>query len=217
LARNLGGLSLYQASGNGQAGRHDNPSQPNPGAAGIEYGAYQMNLQFDRALAGFGIGHTTDFYGNGTHVWPYWLDDLRAFLPQMQAAFAAPPAAPPAVPFSFESAGSPFSAWGWTFTPHRDVTEMTYLTGVTASGFVAAGSGKLHVDTAPLYKKRARYLLTGTGPSTRRVVVADSAGRLHFDVDLGTSHATQQYVFGKQAEASFTHVRVAIRPLSPKT
>jgi S-formylglutathione hydrolase FrmB len=210
LVRNLRPLSLYQASGNGQPGRYDDPSKPNPGASFTEFGIWQMNMALDRALTADGIAHTTDFYGNGTHSWPYWLDDLRAFLPQMTAAFAAPPPAPPDVPFSFESAGSPFSVWGWTFTPHRDVVEMIYLSSVSASGLVAAGSGVLHVDTAPLYKKNARYQVTGAGP-TAQTVTADKDGRLHFDVDLGPSHVTQQYVFGSQAESTFTHAAVRIR------
>jgi S-formylglutathione hydrolase FrmB len=210
LARNLGG-SLFQATGNGQPGRYDDPSKPSPSPMFTEFGIGQMNQDFDQALTAAGVAHTTYFYGNGTHSWPYWLDDLRTFLPQLRAAFASPPPAPPTVPFSFESAGAPFSVWDWTFTPHRDVNEMTYLSGVSATGLIAAGSGKLHVDTAPLYKKRMRYEVTGTGGKGPTYVVADSAGRLHFDVDLGPSHATQQYVFGPQAESSFAHARVAIR------
>src|SRR5438270_833188 len=102
LARNFGGVSIYQASGNGLPGRYDDPAKPSPSSSLTEFGIWQMNQAFDQALTGAGIPHTTDFYGNGTHSWPYWLDDLRAFIPQMQAAFASAPAAPPAVPFDFE-------------------------------------------------------------------------------------------------------------------
>jgi len=211
LARNFGGVSLYQASGNGLPGKYDAVSSPNPGAALTEAGIWQMNQQFDQALTTAGIPHRTDFYGNGTHNWPYWLDDLRAFLPQMESAFASPPPAPPAVTFNFESAGAPFSVWGWSFTPHRDVTEMTYLTGVGPSGLTAAGSGLLHVDTASLYPPGAVYQVTGTDTAGPPFVTADAGGRLHFDVDLGPSHETQQYAFGPQAEASFIHATVQIR------
>jgi hypothetical protein len=31
------------------------------------------------------------------------------------------------------------------------------------------------------------------------------------NVDLGPSHVTQQYVFGSQAESTFTHAAVRIR------
>ena len=169
-----------------------------------------MNQSFDKALTAAGVAHTTDFYGDGTHSWPYWIDDLRHFVPQMQAAFSVAPLAPPAAPFDFESARSSFGVWGWTFTPRRDVDEMTYLTDVDASGLVAAGSGLLHVDTAALYAPGATYRLTGTGPQGSLSAVANAAGRLQFDVDLGASHVTQQYLFGPQAEATFTHTAVGI-------
>ena len=211
LARNFRGVSLYQASGNGLPGRYDNPASPNPGADLTELGIWQMNQQFDQALTAAGIAHRTDFYGNGTHNWPYWLDDLRAFLPQMEAAFAGPAPAPPAVTFNFESARAPFSVWEWTFTPHRDVTEMTYLTDVGAGGLTAAGSGVLHVDTGSLYTPGAVYQVTGTNTAGPPFVTADAGGRLHFDIDLGPSHETQQYIFGSEAEASFTHAVVRIR------
>ena len=207
LVRNLRGVSLFQASGNGLPGRYDNPAAPNPGAQFTEFGIWQMNQAFDQALTGAGIAHTTYFYGNGTHSWPYWLDDLAHFLPQLQAAWGTPAPAS----FDFESAGSPFSVWDWTFAPHRDVTEMTYLTGVSAAGLDAAGSGLLHVDTAALYVPGQRYQVTGTGTPGPPFTVADPGGRLHFDIDLGPSHQTQQYVFGPQAEASFNHAHARIR------
>ena len=70
-----------------------------------------------------------------------------------------------------------------------------------------AGSGVLHVDTAPLFTPGAPYQVGSSG-----VLVADAGGRLHFDVDLGPSHQTQQYLFGSQPEASFAHTHIRIRP-----
>jgi hypothetical protein len=203
LVRNLGGLSLFAATGNGVPGPYD--AGPNPGAQFIEAGIFLMNQNFDRALTDAGIPHTYDSYGNGTHSWPYWTRDLSNFLPRLQAAWGtALPAS-----FDYESAGAPFSVWDWTFTPHRDVTEMTYLSDVSSSGLDVAGSGVLHVDTAPLYTPGASYAVTGTAAG---VAVADTGGRLHFDVDLGPSHVTQQYAFGPAAEAAFTHAHVGISP-----
>ncbi|HZQ86363.1 MAG TPA: alpha/beta hydrolase family protein [Acidimicrobiales bacterium] len=213
LAGNLSALSLYLASGNGRLGRYDTGS-PGPGqlgAQGIEAGVFVMTDSFDKALTAARVVHTTNLYGPGTHSWPYWVDDLRAFLPRMQAAFARPPAAPPGVPFSFESAASPFSIWGWTFTPHRDVAEMTYLRGVSGRGFDVSGSGLLSVVTAPLYRSGAMYRVTGARARTLEVQ-AGGDGRLRFDVDLGTSHSTQQYAFGPTSQQTFPHARVAIAP-----
>jgi S-formylglutathione hydrolase FrmB len=210
LARNLHGLSIYQAWGNGQSGPHDDPSKPSPGAMFTEFGINQMNQAFDQALSAEGVPHTVNAYGAGTHSWGYWLDDLGHFLPQMRAAFATPPSAPPQErAFDFESAGAPVSVWGWTFTPHRDATEMTYLRAVRSNGFDVAGSGVLHVDTPALYRPGAAYRVRGTGRPVLRAR-ADGGGRLHFDVSLGASHPTQQYLFGPAAETAFSHARVTI-------
>jgi S-formylglutathione hydrolase FrmB len=212
LARNLSGLSLYLAAGNGQPGRHDDPSSPSPSGAATEFGIFFMTTSFDKALTDAHIAHTTNLYGAGTHSWPYWLDDLREFLPRMQSAFAAPPAAPPAVGFAYESAASPFSVWGWSFTPHRDAAEMTYLHDVTARGLSVTGSGVLSVVTPPLYRRGRFYAVRGA-QAHYVFVRADGRGRLHFNVDLGPSHATQQYQFGPTAESSFPHATVTISPV----
>src|SRR5205807_7663862 len=151
---------------------------------------WQMNQQFDQTPAYAGIGYLAYFHVIFPSCEPYCLDDLRAFLPQMEAAFAAPAPAPPAVTFSFESARAPFSVWDWTFTPHRDVTEMTYLTDVGAGGLTAAGSGVLHVDTGSLYTPGAVYQVTGTNTAGPPFVTADARGRLHFATDLGPSAET---------------------------
>jgi hypothetical protein len=169
-----------------------------------------MNQAFDRALTQAGIAHVTDFYGNGTHDWPYWLRDLHTFLPQLESTFAARSSSPSPSVFDFETARAPFSVWDWTFTPLRDVTEMTYLTKVGPRGLDARGSGTLHVDTAPSFNPFRSYRLFGAAiPS---LVVADPGGRLHFDIDLGPSHETQQFVFGPQVEATFAHAHITINP-----
>ena len=41
-----------------------------------------------------GIEHVFEDYGNGSHTWPYWQDDLRTELPLLMATFADPPAPP---------------------------------------------------------------------------------------------------------------------------
>jgi len=89
-------------------------------------------------------------------------------------------------------------------------TEMTYLTNVGPLGLDARGSGKLHVDTAPLFIPFRSYRLSGTAISS--LVVADPGGRLHFDIDLGPSHETQQYVFGPLVETTFPHAHIPISP-----
>jgi hypothetical protein len=88
---------------------------------------------------------------------------------------------------------------------------MTYLRDVTARGFSVSGSGLLGVVTAPLYRPLGRYRVSGARARSL-VVRADRAGRLHFNVDLGPSHAGQQYLFGAAAESSFPRAAVVIGP-----
>ena len=49
LARNLGGLFLYQATGNGIPGPYDDPAKPNPSSSLNEFGINLMNQAFDQA------------------------------------------------------------------------------------------------------------------------------------------------------------------------
>ncbi|MHB8668960.1 MAG: alpha/beta hydrolase [Acidimicrobiales bacterium] len=215
LARNLSSVRIFLASGDGiPAGRHDDPTRPNPGGMLVENAVYQENLQFGLALDARGIPHQDDFYGPGVHDWPYWRDDLGVFLDgTVRDAIndKRTPAAPPKGTFDFESAATTFSAWGWSFTAHRDVAEMTYLDRVGSHGLFVRGSGKLDVVTAALYPPNSahsvsiRGLVPGTSTST-----ADAAGRLRFQVDLGPSHLTQQYLFGPVAEATFAPALVRI-------
>jgi S-formylglutathione hydrolase FrmB len=88
LVNNLRGITLFVACGNGlPGGTHEDPN--NPGAYFIEGGAYQMNVNFVRALDHAHIPHTDRFYGPGQHTWPYWQDDLHWFLPQLMPILAA--------------------------------------------------------------------------------------------------------------------------------
>lgn len=69
LAANLQSMDLYLATGNGQPGPLDPP--------------------------GTGINLVWNYYGPGTHTWPYWQRDLTQALPLILATFANPPHHPP--------------------------------------------------------------------------------------------------------------------------
>src|SRR5207302_1399063 len=115
----------------------------------------------DRALTRAGVAHSST-YEHGIHDWPYWLDDLRQFLPMLAQSFAAPVAAPPVVPFDFRSAAAQFSVWGWSFrASHADEAAFVSLRDVAADGLVAAGRGRLRVDTATLYVPGRTYRVAG--------------------------------------------------------
>jgi diacylglycerol O-acyltransferase / trehalose O-mycolyltransferase len=77
LAPRLRGIPLFLSVGNGTAGPFDPPGTTDDGEAWIQ----QMNLDFAARLAQLRIPVTTDFYGPGTHSWPYWERELHRSLP----------------------------------------------------------------------------------------------------------------------------------------
>lgn len=209
LASNLRGTALWAAYGNGSPGPLDGPlATPDP----IERVVAAMNLRFDWALDAAGVPATIIDYGNGTHTWPYWQRDLRQFL-----TWLTPQLGPRPVPtFRDRSARPAFTAWGWSFRPHRLVREFTYLDNVSPAGLDVTGSGTLDVETAPNHEPGRLHRLT-FGPVTgwtvsTATVRADATGRLRFTVDLGPSHLRPQTDFGPGATFGWTHVRVDITP-----
>jgi S-formylglutathione hydrolase FrmB len=203
LASNLAGTRLFLASGTGQPGPLD-PPLALPDA--VESTVWSMNQAFDAALSAAGIGHTTDFYGPGTHTWPYWTRELQRFLTWLAPTVGVPVGAPGG--FALRSARPSFGAWDWTFTAHRNVEEFAYLTGVGPGGLTATGSGALDVTTAAVYHPGATYAVA-VG-ATKRSTGAGPDGRLRFTVDLGPSHLQQQTDFGPGATAGWTTVTVSI-------
>jgi S-formylglutathione hydrolase FrmB len=72
LAARLRGTRLFVASGNGEhAGKRDP----------VEATVYAESRAFVARLRRLHVGVRTDFYGPGTHNWPYWQRDLRRSLP----------------------------------------------------------------------------------------------------------------------------------------
>jgi S-formylglutathione hydrolase FrmB len=77
LAPLLRGIPVFLSCGNGQPGVFDPP--------GTQVNAFEVlfhaeNLALARRLRG-DPKLTTDFYGNGTHSWPYWQRELHRSLP----------------------------------------------------------------------------------------------------------------------------------------
>jgi S-formylglutathione hydrolase FrmB len=183
LADNLHSVHLFVASGNGLDGPYD--TTPNPEASAIEAGANLEGEGFTDALSEAGVAVTTSFYGPGTHTWPYWQADLRAFLTFLQASWAAPLPAPPGVPFSYRSTAAAFSAWGWSFAvAGRNLPAFTDLTDVTSGGLTIRGGGTVTVTTPPVYQPRSAWTVQA-GPAPAEAVTADAEGRLTFTVALG--------------------------------
>jgi S-formylglutathione hydrolase FrmB len=125
LAANLAGdshIALY--TGNGIAGPLDGTDNPQNGSDNIQEAfVYATNVAMNQALTNDHIAHSYNYYGNGTHSWPYWNRDLAQDLPGIMGALApatptpppyTPPPPPPSMPVpagnvtadpGFESAG----------------------------------------------------------------------------------------------------------------
>src|SRR5262249_46372060 len=117
----------------------------------------------------------------------------------------------PAEPFSYRSILPSFSVWGWTFSTDHQVTEFTYLAGVSRSGLLAMGSGTLQVTTAALYPPNSKWLVTQEG-SAGRIVAANRAGQLAFSVALGPPHTAEQSGFNTANEtAGWAQATVSIQ------
>jgi S-formylglutathione hydrolase FrmB len=71
LAARLRGTRLFVASGNGRLGGKRDP---------IETTVYGESRAFVTRLRALRILVRTDFYGPGTHDWPYWQRDLKRSL-----------------------------------------------------------------------------------------------------------------------------------------
>ena len=79
----LAQLPIFVASGNGTPGPLDAPGAPGDL---LEPGVDQTSLTFVRALGPLNPQLITDFYGNGTHTWPYWERELHRAFPMLAHA-----------------------------------------------------------------------------------------------------------------------------------
>lgn len=77
LAKKLRSIPVFLSCGDGRAGPFDPPDAFDQGEAGL----YLMNLALVTRLQEVGVRLTTDFYGPGTHTWPYWERELHRSLP----------------------------------------------------------------------------------------------------------------------------------------
>ncbi|WP_442875539.1 alpha/beta hydrolase [Amycolatopsis sp. NBC_00348] len=82
----LRGTALYLSCGNGQTGPLDPPGQSDP----LEPSALLTSQSFTDKLKSQGIPATVDYYGPGTHSWPYWQRALHNSWPILANALGLP-------------------------------------------------------------------------------------------------------------------------------
>jgi diacylglycerol O-acyltransferase/trehalose O-mycolyltransferase len=80
LAGDLRGVALFVSAGDGRPGPLDLEGQVRDR---IEPGVRRQSRAFTARLRDLGIAARTDFYGAGTHSWPYWQRELRRALPTL--------------------------------------------------------------------------------------------------------------------------------------
>ncbi|MFC4911394.1 alpha/beta hydrolase [Actinomadura gamaensis] len=90
LVKRLRGTRLFVSAGNGNKGPLDKP-----GKAPWDIG-YLSETQVLRATGDFvaaakrsGVPVTTDFYGAGSHSWPYWKREMHKTWPEIMASIGA--------------------------------------------------------------------------------------------------------------------------------
>ena len=86
LAPRLRGTQLFVAVGTGQPGPLD---RAGTAASTIESSLAAENAALAERLRALKIPAQFDFYGPGTHDWPYWQRDLHQAWPLLQHALGA--------------------------------------------------------------------------------------------------------------------------------
>jgi diacylglycerol O-acyltransferase/trehalose O-mycolyltransferase len=86
VAGKLRGIPLYMSSGDGNPGPFD---AAGTGADGIEQWIHAQNTAFAAQAETLGLRLTTDFYGAGTHTWPYWERALHRSFAMLMCSIGA--------------------------------------------------------------------------------------------------------------------------------
>jgi diacylglycerol O-acyltransferase/trehalose O-mycolyltransferase len=90
LVAGLRGTTLFVSCGNGHVGPLDPPgTDPSGLLAQLEAALLLHNQEFVARARRLGIDVTVDFYGPGTHTFPYWARELGVAFPQLMRAIGA--------------------------------------------------------------------------------------------------------------------------------
>lgn len=90
LVGNLGDTKLFVSCGNGQVGPLDSPgTDPDGLLAQLEAALFLHNQEFVARADTLGLDITVEFYGPGTHTFPYWARELETAFPLLMQAIGA--------------------------------------------------------------------------------------------------------------------------------
>ena len=175
LVPNLAGVDIFVSNGNGQIGELSGPQELTD-FLWLESSTERRGLAFVARAAELGIPVTTDFYGDGTHSFPWWNRELGRALPMLMAALDRVRPAPDS--FTYRSVEPRFSVWGWTFEVSDRAEPAFTDVAIDGHGLSVSGNGTVRVTTPPDLVAGAQYLVAG------EVVTAGADGRVTFGVDL---------------------------------
>ena len=156
---------------------------------GLEQVVGLMTKAFLQRAEVFELPVTVRYNEYGLHTGDFWNADMAAWMPALMDLFAQPQQQPDS--FSYRSAESEFSAWGWSFALDREDLAFTDVnirfpdfdfTDLSLFSISATGDGMLSVVTPPLFTPGRTYALSGALESE---IVASAQGRLSFSFSLG--------------------------------
>jgi S-formylglutathione hydrolase FrmB len=208
LAANLRTVEVELRTGNGM------PGGPHGGGLDIqEIGVSEATATLHQRLDALGIAHLYDDYGPGAHTWDYWVDALRATLPQIVTATAQTRPDPASVDHvAFEPR---FRVWGFDVALDRPVLEAANLS-VRPDGFDLRGSGTGTVTTPARYAPGQQVRATTTGDAGAvgtLVLVADAGGRVAVPVDLGPANVVDEFPLANAVPARQSMARVTLEAI----
>lgn len=133
----------------------------------------------------------------GSHAWRWWTTWLAErhvpfFLDRLAPASLTPVSTEVPASFRYRSVFDQLTAWGYEVQVDRDVREFLDLTDVRLDRMTVQGSGAAAVTTAGRYTPGSSYAVAGASDAPLEAE-ADEAGRLQFTIDLGPSHAQDQF------------------------
>lgn len=204
LAENLRWTRMAMYWGNGQPGPYDT-TPASYGGGSIEFLVWNSNNDFQSRLNALHIPASFDYYGAGTHAWPYWTRDVAQSIDTIMFDFAHP--APTPTAFTYTSGDNAFDVYGWAVTWHRTAREFSTLTTSGSRRFLLSGSGSATVVTPATFVPGRRYAVRISDVATETQTLHVTAGadrRLHLTVPIGPDNPYQQETV--QAAAAGTAV-----------
>ncbi|WP_019634936.1 alpha/beta hydrolase [Actinomadura atramentaria] len=90
LVQRLKGTKVFVSSGNGKAGPYDNPDSAPWDIRYLSEGQVERaSKDFVARAKELGVPVKSDFYGNGSHSWKYWQDEMHKVFPDIMATLGA--------------------------------------------------------------------------------------------------------------------------------